>query len=56
MKFRIEQLPVQGNDELLKECREKSGDKSLDNTGASVFILMEIWKRLQETHKLKVVK
>jgi len=39
MKYRIEQLSEQGNDELLKECRERSGDKSLDDAGASVFIL-----------------
>jgi hypothetical protein len=56
MKFRIEQLSEQGNDELLKECRKRSGDKSLDDAGASVFVLTEIWKQLRETHKIRVVK
>ena len=56
MKFRIEQLSEQGNDELLKECREKSGNKSLDDAGASEFILKMIWKRVRETHKIRVVK
>ena len=56
MKYRIDQLSVPGNSELLKECQEKSGDKSLDDVGASVFILKQIWKRLRETHRLRVVK
>ena len=56
MKFRIEQLSEKGNDELLKECRERSGDESMDDAGASVFVLKEIWKQLRETHKIRVVK
>lgn len=56
IKYRLDQLSKQGNDELLKECRKRSGDKSLDDIGASVFILKELWKRLRETHRLRVVK
>ena len=56
MKYRLEQLSEQGNDELLKECRERSGDKSLDDAGASVFLLKEIWTHIRETHRLRVVK
>ncbi len=56
MRYRLDQLNEQGNDELLKECRERSGDESLDDAGASVFVLKEIWKRLRETHRLRVVK
>jgi hypothetical protein len=41
---------------LLIECREKSGDKYLDDPGASEFILEMMWKRLRETHKIRVVK
>ena len=44
MKFRLEQLNEQGNSELLKECRERSGDDSLDDDGAASFILKEIEK------------
>jgi hypothetical protein len=56
IKYRLDQLSDEGNNELLKECRERSGDKSMDDVGASVFILREIWRRLKETHKLRVVK
>ena len=56
MKFRIEQLNEQGNDELIKECRKRSGDESLDNAGATAFILKEIWKTTRETHRIRVIK
>ena len=39
IKFRLDQQPDQKNDKLLKECRKSSGDKSMDDIGASVFIL-----------------
>jgi hypothetical protein len=56
IKYRLDQFTDEGNNELLKECRERSGDKSMDDAGASVFILREIWKQLKETHRLRVVK
>ena len=56
LKYRLDQLTELGNDELLKECRERSGDKSMDDAGASVFILKQIWKQLRETHRLRVIK
>jgi hypothetical protein len=56
MKFRLEQLNEQGNDKLLNECRERSGDKSLDDSEAGALILKEIWKRLRETHRIRVAK
>jgi hypothetical protein len=56
LNYWLEKLDEQVNDELLEECREKSGDISLDDAGASGFILTELWKRLIETHKLRVVK
>ena len=56
LNHRLEKLDEPVNDELLEECREKSGDNSLDDAGASGFILTELWKRLQETHKLRAVK
>jgi len=56
IKYRLGQLNDEGNDELLKECRKRSGDELLDDVGASIFILREIWKQLRETHKLHVIK
>jgi hypothetical protein len=56
MKYMLGQLNEQGNIELLKECRDRSGDESLDDADASVFILKVIWKNLRETHRIRVVK
>ncbi len=44
------------NDKLLQSCREVSGDKYLHWAQMHMVIIRELWKRLQETHKLKVVK
>jgi len=56
IRYSLEQFKEQENDDLLKECRERSGDESLDHAGASVFVLRELWKRLKETHRLRMVK
>ena len=56
LNFRIEQLSEQGNNKLLKECKGRSGDESLDDAGPSVYILRELWKRLRKTHRKRVVK
>ena len=47
MKFWIEQLSEQEIDELLKECRKRFGDSSLDDVDSSVFILKEVWKKIR---------
>jgi hypothetical protein len=44
------------NDKLLESCREVSRDKYLHWTQMHMVIIRELWKRLQESHKLKVVK
>jgi hypothetical protein len=44
------------NDKLLQSCREVSGEKYLHWVKMHMVIIWELWKRLQETHKLKVVK
>ena len=44
------------NEKLLQSCREVSGDKYLHWAQLHMVIIRELWKRLQETHKLKVVK
>ena len=43
------------NEKLLKDCRIQSG-KALDETEAAFYILEELWERLQETHKIRLVK
>lgn len=44
------------NKKLLKDCIKKSGNKKLDEAEAAGYILKELWKRWQETHKLRVIK
>jgi hypothetical protein len=46
LTYRLEKLDEKVNEELLKECMARSGDESLDDAGASAFIIKELWKRL----------
>ena len=43
------------NDKLLESCREVSKDKYLHWAHMHMVIIKELWKGLQETHRLKVV-
>jgi hypothetical protein len=44
------------NDKLLQSCREVSRDKYLHYAQMHMVITRELWKKLQMTHKLKVIK
>ena len=44
------------NRELMESCRSLSGDNDLPADDASIFIIHELWKKLQKTHALRVVK
>jgi len=44
------------NEELMKSCIELSNDEDLSKMDASTVIMKELWKKLRETHKLRVVK
>lgn len=44
------------NDKLLESCRKVAKDKGLHWAQMHMVILRELWKKLQETHKLKVVR
>jgi len=41
---------------LMEDCVAKSETKDLDEAEASNVIIKDLWKRLQETHRLRVVK
>ena len=47
---------ITGNEELKKECIALSGKSSLNDAEAAGVILKELWKRLRETHKLRVIR
>jgi len=44
------------NDKLLESCRQEAKDKYLHWDQAGRLILKHLWRRLQEIHKLRVVK
>jgi hypothetical protein len=44
------------NDKLLESCRAATRDKYLHHAQIHMVIIKELWKKLQETHKLKVIK
>ena len=45
-----------GNDDLMTSCCFIAGKASVDQDEASSIIIKELWKRLRETHKLRVIK
>ena len=47
---------LSGNDELLNSCRFVSGNRSLSVNQAASVIILELWKNMRKTHKLRVVK
>jgi hypothetical protein len=45
-----------GNGELLESCARAGGRENIQENGASLIIVKEIWKRLRETHSIRPVK
>ena len=45
-----------GNHQLLFSCRQVSGEVHLDPDLVPPVIIKELWKRLKESHKLRIVK
>jgi hypothetical protein len=44
------------NKELLEDCRREDRDQNLHPEQAPMVIIIELWKQLRKTHKLRVVK
>ena len=55
IRYRLDQLDVGVNTELMKDCLAKTGE-SLNEVDAATVIIRELWNRLRETHRLRVVK
>lgn len=45
-----------GNEQLIKDCLNKSGRDVMDEDGASMIILKELWVQLRKSHRLRIVK
>jgi hypothetical protein len=54
LRNQLRHKPV--NKELMEDCQAKSGIEGLDEGEATTVILRELWKRLRETQKLRIVK
>jgi hypothetical protein len=44
------------NKRLVKSCMELAGSERIDGEDASAVIIKEIWKKLRESHLLRIVK
>ena len=55
IRHKLDQMDVGVNKKLMEDCLERS-EESLDEIDAATVILKELLSRLQETHKLRVVK
>jgi hypothetical protein len=44
------------NKELFESCRAVSGNKNLNEATAALVIIEKLWKRLRETHRLRIVE
>jgi len=47
---------LNGNDKLMTSCRENSEDSGLDEDGAVLLIIKELWESLKTTHRIRRVK
>ena len=56
IRYKLDQLEVGVNVALRDDCISRSGKSTLSDTDAAAVILKEVWKRLKETHRLRVVK
>lgn len=45
-----------GNRDLLESCRDAAKDKYLHHSQAPSVIIQMLWRKLRDTHKLRVVK
>ena len=55
IRYKLDQVDFGVNKELMRDCLPKSG-KSLNEVDTATLILKELWNRLRETHRLRVVK
>ena len=47
---------LNGNEKLMASCRQVADVETLDADGAASVVVMELWKSLQKTHRIRRVK
>ena len=56
LRYLIDNQSEDVNEKLLKDCIKQSGNETLDEAEAALYILKELWNRLRESHRLRAVK
>jgi len=56
LRYKLDQLDVGVNEALRDECISSSGKSTLNDADAAAVVLKEVWDRLKETHRLRIVK
>ena len=56
LRYLIDNQSEDVSKKLLKDCIKQSGNETLDEDEAALYILKELWNRLRETHRLRAVK
>ena len=56
IRYKLNQLDVGVNEALRDECISSSGKSTLNDADAAAVVLKEVWDRLKETHRLRIVK
>ncbi|MDA3895775.1 MAG: putative molybdenum carrier protein [Desulfobacteraceae bacterium] len=47
---------LNGNDKLMASCRQNSDNPGLDEDGAALIIIKNLWESLKKTHRIRRVK
>ena len=55
LRYLIKNQSEDMNKKLFKDCIKLSGNKTMDDAEAASYILRGVWKRLKDTHRLRVV-
>jgi len=56
LRYLIDNQSEDVNKKLLKDCIKQSGNETLDEAEAALYILKVLWNRLRKTHRLRAVK
>jgi hypothetical protein len=56
IRYKLDQLDIGVNEALRNDCISRSGRSTLNDADAAAIVLKEIWERLKETNRLRVVK
>ena len=56
LRYLIDNQSEDVNKKLLIDCIKQSGNETLDEAEAALYILKELWNRLRESHRLRAVK